>query len=412
MDDGREFFTEEVERSPPRFFIPPNFPPPQKNSAMNLHCDPFGLLESGDDDDSLAGLESWSQGDTAAGLIDEIGMFDSLSRANSLSSLSRTMSGGGSCKISATGVVDEVGSFELLSGSSSLCVNSHSRGTSSGFSTEGLFDTLKQSSALGGELESEQDKIAFLSELKFDLQAAVLARQTSWGRWSTGLSPSPSSPAASSSCVQQSVGKVEPVVLSVPRAEKYESSAPPLGLDEVVFVTCAAPDGSLLTRVWDGTTDEAAVVVVLPLVVAPALPAAPSKSSRRVAKMSAKGKAALGRTKGKGAAKGCAGDEVVVEDGDVWHAVQALLKTHFFVPQPPSGAEATVRRELCRHARSRARARLDAKKAQKLAAFSKKRHYPERQAMATKRKRVGGRFQKEEKGLFKSVTEIQGASHL
>lgn len=316
------------------------------------------LASCDDEDDSLVGLESYSQGDIAAGLIDEIGFFGEGLNRNS--SLSRTISGGGSCPKSLP-LLDEIGG---------------------GFSCGDLGRANSLSVPAPFDCDYVQEKNSLFADLKFDIQAAALSRVTSLGP----------------SCAPPLTTSYPPPVLSVPQAP--DSNVAPPGAEEVVFVACVGPDGQLLTRVWDGFSDLDQPVMVVP----PVAPLVKAESGRRTSKVS-RGRVAPAKPKVKSPA-GHAGEDVVVENGDLWTAIQTGLGSGFFVPLPPTDIQAATQRQLCRHRRSGARARLEKKRSIRKLVGEKRRHYPERQAAATTRKRVGGRFQKENKASFTSVTEI------
>jgi hypothetical protein len=373
-------------------------------STFSPNFDLFSLLNGIEDDDSMAPMDGLSQGDTAASLIDDFGLFENISRC---SSLNLTMSGGGNCQLPPKKFSPTENICGDLTESLGRCnsLSSLRRTTSLGLTPP---PSLQQQ-----ELASEHDKISFVNDLQFEIQAAKLTMNLG----SSSLKPPklllPPPPPAPTSTRQQ---QLKPVVLSVPRA-KEDLCAPPLSADEVSFVTCVGPDGGILTRVWDGLAqpgDSPVVVISSSSASAPTAQEAfngrrsGSKTTGRAAVSAAADRGRIKKaTSTKGRAATASGEELVAENGDLWSAIQLGLETRFFVSPPPPDHETAHKREVWRTNRSRARQRLDAKRQRQKLAGGLKRHYPERQAAATTRKRVGGRFQKEHKTCFKSVSEIQ-----
>jgi hypothetical protein len=116
-------------------------------------------------------------------------------------------------------------------------------------------------------------------------------------------------------------------------------------------------------------------------------------------------------------------DEVNETDGELFFKLQDMARQRFvggvgiptfFVPQIRS--EATRRRSEVAAARRKYRRMLITfqRRAKSLAAAESepKTWYPERSSAAKSRKRVGGRFQPELKGVFRPVTEIQKGQYL
>lgn len=107
-----------------------------------------------------------------------------------------------------------------------------------------------------------------------------------------------------------------------------------------------------------------------------------------------------------------AGTEVTEADGDLFSLLKASVARKFFVPSV-TGFSERRRATLGTDRRARARARLEEKRARWKAAATERAatgthlKYKGRKVAANGRKRVGGRFVKENKGTFVSVADMQ-----